>query len=157
MTSVSYRRSIASDTQAVFELVSRSVVRLAPTPYSQEVVDTWMVGRSADDYLNDCSGQLLWIAELDDKPIGFAHGEPGEIVRLFVDANQTSIGAGTGLMQRALKDALPNGSGKVKIEATLNAVSFYQKWGFEKVGEGVFSGRDENLPPIDIVMLEKVF
>ncbi len=157
MTGVSYRRSMASDAPAVFQLVSRSVSRLAPTPYSQDVVDTWMDGRVAEDYLEDCSGQVIWIAELGNKPIGFAHGEPGEVVRLFVDAAHTGLGAGAGLMQRALEDALPDGRGKVKIEATLNAVPFYQKWGFAKVGVGVFSGRDENLPPIDVVMLERVF
>ncbi len=157
MAKVSYRRSTSADAQAVFELVSRSVSRLAPTPYSQEVVDTWMVGRVAGDYLKDCAERVIWIAELDGKPIGFAHGEPGEVVRLFVDADHTGIGAGAGLMQRALEDALPNKYGKVKIEATLNAVPFYQKWGFAKIRDGVFSGRDESLPPIDIAILEKVF
>ncbi|MEP3864833.1 MAG: GNAT family N-acetyltransferase [Paracoccaceae bacterium] len=130
---------------------------MAPAPYSQEVVDTWMIGRIADDYLADCAGEIIWIAELDGKPVGFAHGEPGEIIRLFIDADHTGMGAGAGLMQRALEDALPNGTGKVKIEATLNAVPFYQKWGFTKVGESVFSGRDENLPAIDVVILEKQF
>jgi len=157
MTNVSYRRSNSTDAQTVFELVSRSVSRLAPTPYSQEVVDTWMVGRVASDYHEDCAGEVIWIAELDGKPIGFAHGEAGEVVRLFVDADHTGLGAGAGLMQRALEDALPNKSGKVKIEATLNAVPFYQRWGFAKIGDGVFSGRDNTLPPIDIAILEKVF
>ena len=157
MTNVSYRRSNSADTQTVFELVSRSVSRLAPKPYSQEVVDTWMVGRVAGDYQEDCTREVIWIAELDGKPIGFAHGEAGEVVRLFVDSDHTGLGAGVGLMQRALEDALPNKGGKIKIEATLNAVPFYQRWGFEKVGDGVFSGRDKTLPPIDVAILEKVF
>jgi GNAT superfamily N-acetyltransferase len=116
-----------------------------------------MSGRIAGDYLEDCAGQVIWIAELDDTPIGFAHGEPGEVVRLFVDADHTGRGAGAGLMRRALEDALPDRTGKVRIEATLNAVPFYQKWGFERVGDGVFSGRDASLPPIDVIILEKSF
>jgi GNAT superfamily N-acetyltransferase len=116
-----------------------------------------MVGRDVGDYLPDCARQVIWIAEGDDTPIGFAHGEPGEVMRLFVDADHTGLGAGAGLMQRALEDALPDRTGKVRIEATLNAVPFYQKWGFETVGEGVFSGRDASLPPIDVMLLKKQF
>ena len=32
-------------------------------------------------------------------------------------------------MRRALQDALYQGRGKVRIEATLNAAPFYEKWG----------------------------
>lgn len=137
--------------------MTRSVLRLAPHPYDQGVVDTWMIGRVAEDYRSDCADQCLWIAEMNEKQIGFAHGVLGEVMRLFVDADFVGIGAGAGLMDLALADALQNGLGKVKIDATLNAVPFYKKWGFVEIGTGVFSGRDEELPPIDIVKLEKVF
>lgn len=157
MTTVSYRRSTTTDTQHVFNLVTRSVRQLAPVPYDQDVVDTWMVGRVADDYQADCAERSLWIAEIDQNPVGFSHGIQGEVMRLFVDADYIGVGAGAGLMKRALQDALPNGTGKVRIEATLNAVPFYKKWGFSEIGTGVFSGRDESLPPIKIVILEKWF
>jgi GNAT superfamily N-acetyltransferase len=157
MAHVTYRRSTAADTQAVFNLVARSVQPLAPLPYNQDVVDTWMVGRVAGDYRQDCAEQSIWIAEIDQRQVGFSHGVPGEIMRLFVDADYVGVGAGAGLMQRALQDALPKQTGKVRIEATLNAVPFYKKWSFSEVGTGVFSGRDEALPPIKVVNLEKVY
>ncbi|AKS45172.1 Acetyltransferase, GNAT family [Octadecabacter temperatus] len=157
MTHITYRRSTASDAPEVFDLVTRSILRLAPHPYDQGVVDTWMIGRVAEDYRPDCADQCLWIAEVNEKQIGFAHGVLGEVMRLFVDADFVGIGAGAGLMDLALADALQNGSGKVRIDATLNAVPFYKKWGFIEIGTGVFSGRDEELPPIDIVKLERMF
>ncbi len=102
MTHITYRRSKAADTQTVFDIVARSVRHLAPVPYNQDVVDTWMVGRVADDYREDCGEQKIWIAELDQKQIGFSHGVPGEVLRLFVDADFAGLGVGAGLMERAL-------------------------------------------------------
>ena len=149
-----YRRSTLDDAQSVFVLVSASVRRLTPTPYSAEVVATWMSGRVAADYNQDCRNQEIWIAESMGHPIGFSHGVPGEVKRLFVDANHIGKGAGAGLMRLALDDAMAQGTTTVRIEATLNAVPFYQAWGFKEVGHGVFPGRTEDLPAIDVVILE---
>ncbi|KIC08332.1 hypothetical protein RA19_20380 [Leisingera sp. ANG-M1] len=155
--SLCYRRSGSADAETVFDLVTASVSRLTPAPYPPQVVASWMAGRSPADYLADCSNGEIWIAEAGGRPVGFSHGVPGEIKRLFVAAGDTGRGAGAGLMQRALEDALPNGSGHVRIEATLNAVPFYAKWGFSETGRGVFPGRDPNLPQIDVVILERTF
>lgn len=153
---ISYRRSTADDTQAVFDLVTASVRRLAPVPYSQEVIDTWMVGRKVEDYQLDCAQGLVWLAETGGRPVGFSQGEPSEVKRLFVDADFTGLGIGAGLMERALDDARSGNRKAIVIEATLNAVPFYKKWGFVEVSEGIFPGR-EGLPPIRIVRLSACF
>lgn len=151
---VTYRRSTGADAEAVFALTAASVARLAPDPYPPEVVATWMAGRSPDDYRADCAAGRLWIAECGGVALGFAHGEPGEVKRLFVDAAQVGRGLGAGLMRRALADAMAGGTTRVRIEATLNAVPFYRRWGFAEVGRGVFAKR-EGLPAIDVVLLER--
>ncbi|QDG75117.1 GNAT family N-acetyltransferase [Labrenzia sp. PHM005] len=153
---ISYRRSNADDTQAVYNLVMASVRRLAPVPYSQEVIDTWMEGRRVEDYQPDCAQGLVWLAEAGDRPVGFSQGEPGAVKRLFVDADFVGLGIGADLMERALKDALSGNMKTIVIEATLNAVPFYKKWGFVEVNEGIFPGR-EGLPPIRIVRLTACF
>ncbi|MBN9670630.1 GNAT family N-acetyltransferase [Roseibium aggregatum] len=150
---ITYRRSTADDAEAVFALVGASVRTLSPDPYPREVVATWMAGRASDDYLEDCRNQQIWIAELGSVPIGFAHGVPGELKRLFVDADHAGRGVGAALLERALRDTTPDGHGIVKIEATLNAAPFYEKWGFKEVGRSVFPGRDEGLPQIDVIVM----
>lgn len=153
---ITYRRSKAEDRAAIFSLVSASTRRLAPIPYSQEVVDSWMHGRTIEDYRSDCEKGLIWIAELKQQAIGFSHGEPGEVKRLFVHADFVGYGVGAALMRLALEDARSNGNNEVIIEATLNAVPFYKKWGFVEIGNGVFPGR-ENLPAIKTVRLKASF
>ncbi len=156
-SNVIYRRSTAEDAEAVFHLLAASVRHLAPTPYSQEVIDTWMVGTVVDDYRNECANQQIWIAELARFPVGFAQAFPGEIKRLFVHADHAGKGIGSSLMERALNDALPAGAGTVKIFALLNAAPFYKKWGFQEIGRTVLPDRDEGLPPIDMIEMENVF
>lgn len=150
---ISYRRSRKADAKAVFDLVSASVARLAPVPYAPEVVETWMHGRSVSDYVADCQSQEIWIAEAEAIPIGFAHGIPGEVLRLFVAADQVGKGVGLCLFERALEDARTNWDAPVTIEATLNAVPFYKRFGFVEVGPSIFGGRGAELPEIQTVIL----
>lgn len=153
---VIYRRSTGADAETVFSLTGDSVRRLAPDPYPPEVVATWMTGRTPEDYRPDCAEGKVWIAEADGVTLGFALGEPGEVKRLFVRADHAGRGLGQALMERALADARAAGDRLIRIEATLNAVAFYRRWGFAEVGRGVFPGR-EGLPPIAVVLLEARF
>ncbi len=153
---VIYRRSTAEDAEAVFHLIAASVRHLAPEPYSQEVIDTWMAGADTDYYLRDCTDRLIWIAEFAGVPIGMAQASPGEIKRLFIDSDHAGKGIGSRLMELVLNDALPSGTGTVKILALLNAAPFYEKWGFREIARTVLPDRDEGLPPIDIIEMEKV-
>ncbi|WP_282607357.1 GNAT family N-acetyltransferase [Pelagibius sp. Alg239-R121] len=157
MSAALYRRSNASDAETLFELTAKSVSELSPAFYSAEVVETWMAGRSPETYRDDCANEAVTIAEINDKPAGFSHAVPGEVVRLFVDVKYTGFGIGAELMRRALRDALPTGSGLVKIDATLNAAPFYRKWGFTEVGRSVFPNRGPKLPVIDTIVVEQIF
>ncbi|MCK7612255.1 GNAT family N-acetyltransferase [Roseibium sediminicola] len=116
-----------------------------------------MSGRHVEDYRAECASGAIWVVESGGKAVGFAQGVPGEVKRLFVDAAAVGLGAGAGLMERALADARAGGVDLVRIDATLNAVSFYEKWGFRETGRGVFPGRTAPLPQIDVVLLEKRF
>ena len=86
-----YRRSTELDAQAVFDLVPASVACLAPDFYPQDVIDTWMEGCVAADYLDDCARGVLWIAEDASGPIRFAHGEMGEVKRLSMIPNAAGL------------------------------------------------------------------
>ena len=156
MPDVNFRRSCGGDAETVCRLTSAAVARLAPETYPQEVVATWMVGRSPADYAAACAAGEMWLAEIPEGPAGFAHAVPGELIRLFVDARCHGSGIGAGLMQRALQDAIPAGGGTVRIDATLNAVPFYRRWGLQEQGRGCFPGR-AGLPDIEVIHLAAEF
>lgn len=156
MKSCQVRRSCRSDAETVFNLTQAAVARLVPQFYTREIVETWMDGRVPGDYAEDCAAGSIWIAETMGRPAGYAHAVPGEILRLFVDAACQGTGIGAALMRLALQDAVPEGGGTVRIEATLNAVPFYSRWGFREQGRGCFAGR-EGLPDLEVVHLAADF
>lgn len=154
---VDYRRSRAGDAKAVFEIIPRCVEDLAPAPYPQEVVDSWMEGRSVSDYKGDCANGAIWIAEANGQPIGFGHGAPGVIRRLFVLPDYAGRGIGTQLLDLALKDARANNETTVRVAATLNGASFYEPWGFRTLHKDVFQERPRHLPPIEVMVMQASF
>ncbi len=153
---------------AVFAITENAVQRLSPAPYAPEVVATWMANRSPDYYQSACASGAVWMAELNGEPVGYSQGIPGEILRLFVAGQAMGRGIGRSLMRKAMTQALErpveNGCTRlrktdahegmriVRVDASLGAVSFYQKWGFHEVARGTVPGR-EDLPTIDIVRM----
>jgi len=151
---VTYRRSSAEDAEVVFELTAAAVAPLALEPYPTEVVETWMTGRTAETYREDCASGTLWIAEADGRAAGYCHAVPGEVIRLFVAPLFGGKGIGRNLMVRALADARAGWRGPIRIDATLNAVSFYRQWGFVVRAEGIFPGRPRHVPDIAVKIME---
>ncbi len=77
----------------------------------------------------------MYVVELDNRIIGFSHVVPGEIVGLFVHPEFSKQGVGTLLIKHAMQKARVDYNGPIKIEATLNAQEFYEKFGFKKASE----------------------
>ncbi|MEM6500035.1 MAG: GNAT family N-acetyltransferase [Pseudomonadota bacterium] len=154
-SSISVRRSNAEDAAAVFRLMSTSVQNLTPKPYSKAVIDSWMHGVEVNSYHNVCSEGKIWIAEVGKAAVGFAQGIPGEIKYLFVDVTHAGRGIGHSLMEHAWRDARNGPQAKIEILALLNAVPFYEKWGFRGVERTTLPDRGEGLPSIEIFKMEK--
>ncbi|MEW6130967.1 MAG: GNAT family N-acetyltransferase [Acidobacteriota bacterium] len=70
------------------------------------------------------------------------HSEnPIELARIYVSQDFIGSGVGAKLMQRCLDEAKSLGHQSIYLgvwEHNLKAQSFYQKWGFQKVGEHPF-------------------
>lgn len=79
------------------------------------------------------------IAEIDGNPAGFIlllpFGEYLELEALFISPNLIGRGVGQNLFERATSWAKANGYRYLQTTADPNAVGFYQKQGFEKIGE----------------------
>ncbi len=102
--------------------------------------------------LND-RGSVFLIAEVDNEPVGYTRlrqdpppdcikgVHPIEIVRLYSVKEWIGRGVGAALMQACLNEALHEGHDVIWLdvwEKNPRAITFYQKWGFVKVGEQGF-------------------
>jgi putative acetyltransferase len=139
------------DCDAIFRTHRDSVERLCAAHYSPAQLAMWMAGRSPAMYREAIERGALWVAG-DDGMAGFVENDGDELSKLFVSGACAGRGVGAALLAVSL-DAIFAGAAMARLEATRNALPFYQKHGFVVTGEGYFS-RGNSPVRIEIVKME---
>jgi N-acetylglutamate synthase-like GNAT family acetyltransferase len=114
--------------------------------YTKKQIEAWLEGRSPEGYEGIKKGEM-YVAEDDNKIVGFGHAIPGEVVAVFVDPTFHKKGIGKQLLDYGVKIA-SKVKKKVNVESTINAESFYKKHGFVKVKDDVCIRRGVEIPII---------
>ncbi|MFN0041773.1 MAG: GNAT family N-acetyltransferase [Alphaproteobacteria bacterium] len=146
------RPARAEDAAAIVEVTQLSVEGLARGHYSGAQIEGWTRGRDASYYRAAIALGRMHVAELDGRLVGFVDSVPGEVTRLFILPEIARRGLGRRLMELGLVEARKGHAGKLRIEATRNAVAFYERFGFAVTGHGIFS-RGAGNPDIEIVQM----
>jgi GNAT superfamily N-acetyltransferase len=141
------------DGQSVLELTLASVKALAKDYYTAEIIANWMGERNSAYYEKLISNGLMIVTEQDGVVVGFVDAEPGELTRLFILPSAAGSGLGKRLLQIGIERARRGHKGPIKVEATLNAVGFYEKHGFKEIGRG-YASHSVGGPPIAIIHME---
>lgn len=152
--SIIIRPACTADADAIADLTQRSVEGLAHGHYSQAQIEGWTRGRGAEYYRAAIAAGRMHVAEDAGRLVGFVDAVPGEVTRLFILPEVAGRGLGRRLMDIGLVEARRGHVGKLRIEATRNAVAFYEKFGFAVTGHGLFS-RGAGNPDIEIVHMEE--
>lgn len=141
------------DGQSAFDVTWLSARGLATSHYSADEIANWMGERNAAYYEELISHGRMIVAEQKGVIVGFVDAEPGELTRLFVLPSASGVGLGGRLLQAGLAQARRSHEGPIRLEATLNAVGFYERHGFRKKGEG-YASHTLGGPPLAIVHME---
>lgn len=129
------RQATVDDRDVLYRIHMNSVQTLCARSYSAQQIDSWFEGRSSDDYIGAIKWGGDWIATIKDEPVGFIEFFTKTISMLYVLGRYSGRGIGRSLMEHALA-TMPGEQGRITLEALLNAVPFYERFGFEKVGYG---------------------
>ena len=125
------RPARAGDGASVFQITRDSIAGLAGDYYSERQIRNWMGARTPEFYENLISRGRMFVAVREDgKAVGFVDTVPGEVTRMFILPEAAGHGLGSDLLALGLAKASEEFSGPIKVEATLNAVRFYEKHGF---------------------------
>ncbi len=110
--------------------------------YSPIEIRAWLLGRHPQAYWQAVlAGEDYWIADYDGTPIGFASKRQDELLSLFVAPAWQRSGVGSLLL--GYKDRL----GEIwQLKATLNAVGFYQRFGFQTIATAYQEKRRVRIP-----------
>ncbi|MCA9889024.1 MAG: GNAT family N-acetyltransferase [Anaerolineae bacterium] len=83
-----------------------------------------------EDVISDVNEGLAYVDILDDQVVGLGMLVEGEIKRMYVDPAYQGRGIGSRIMSALLDAAREQGLRHVRVEASLNGISFYERQGF---------------------------
>ena len=135
--------AIANDASAIAELHFASVHHFAVSVYPSEVLDLWSpapderrIKRFHDAIVSDA--EVVVTAEVGGSLVGFGTIVPAseELRALYVHPTFAGRGIGSALLAHLESLARKQGNRSLNLKASLNAVEFYRKRGFEVVRPG---------------------
>lgn len=156
MTAFSIRAATALDAQLLRDLAMRTFCDTFAEGSSAEDMDVYLQTAFAletvkAEILDECNLFLLLFS--DERPYGYAKLRRGtreacvqgdrviELERLYVDRSVLRRGYGSALMEAAIARAVELGCDAIWLgvwEHNERAIAFYERWGFERVGEHPF-------------------
>jgi putative acetyltransferase len=145
------REATDRDAERIHEVHVASVRGLCGAAYEPKVIDGWLRGRSAAGYTRGIGDGAMLVAELDAVVVGFCHAMQDEIIALFVHPASAGQGVGAALLSTGLERAARSGRA-VRLESTLNAVAFYERFGFRALGRSTVRRNDVDIP---VVLMER--
>lgn len=127
------------DGQALYDVTHLSILASGQAFYSSEQLAGWMGARTAETYETIIAKGNVMVAERDGQILAFVDTEGGEVTRLFLLPEATGSGLGKHLLELGIERIKREYKGDIRVEATLNAESFYAHHGFKAVERGFFS------------------
>lgn len=131
------RRARQEDKEAIWRVHGRAIRETCASHYSQEVIQIWADGLRPEKYGEAIESYEFFVAEEDGVVVGFGELGPaaGEIQGLYVSPDVKGRGVGWKLLCTLEERARAYGLESLRLTSSLNAVSFYERAGFEAVGE----------------------
>lgn len=149
------RSARIGDGAAAFDITRQSVEGLAGDFYTEQQIKGWMGTRTPEFYEALIARGRMFVAEREDGTVvAFVDTVPGEVTRMFILPEAAGQGLGSRLLALGIENASEGFSGLVKVEATLNAVRFYEKHGFVILHHAL-SSHDVGGATFEIVHMER--
>ena len=116
----------------------RAIMALAGDRYTVAECESWAAGLKARTYIRIAErDEFFWVAQMPHGPLGgfcsftMRPKRVGEICGLYTDPSFQGQGIASALMRQAEDDLADTGATSIKINASLAAESFYQRFGYE--------------------------
>jgi putative acetyltransferase len=135
------RAASTNDLEAVARIHRDSILELCKTHYSPEQLADWTSALRPAAYVALLSSHHMFVADASGELAGFGVLDPntGLVNATYVSPRAVGRGIGRALLEAMEADAMKGGFGQTCLNATLNAVGFYERLGY--VSHGVDRNR----------------
>lgn len=138
------RPATREDRDALPALHTAAVEAFGPNGYDPEQVRAWAKSddRSPEDYAVDAACEHFTVAVRAGAVAGFGHVvlDAGAVHAVYVHPGHADHGVGSALLAELEGYARGRGLSMLALQSSLNAVGFYERSGYERVGESESHG-----------------
>jgi putative acetyltransferase len=139
------RAARPADAEDICGLHIAAVRTLCGPFYEAAVIDGWLRGRTPQGYMHGITSARIFVAESAGQVVGWGDAHAGEVDAIFVHPHSSRRGVGSSLLARAIEVA-ESGAATVRVDSTLNATPFYERFGFRVVRQGTQRRNDVDVP-----------
>jgi len=131
-SNLSLRPMLPTDMPQLAEIFRASVEELAAEDYSESQREAWASAVDDEDgFAKKLGGQLTLIATLSGDPVGFISlAGTDRLDMLYVHPAAAGQGVGAMLADAVERLAAGRGAAKLKVDASDNALGFFEKRGY---------------------------
>jgi N-acetylglutamate synthase-like GNAT family acetyltransferase len=131
------RRPIFSDARKVHEMHMASIRDLCASSYSSEAIKAWSGREYREDLrINTFINDYVLVIANEESIFGYCHLKPnGYLDALYLSKDIAGNGYGKRLLHLCIAKCLDLRLGLISLDSTLNAQSFYAKFGFLNKGD----------------------
>jgi len=162
---VTVREATPADRARIRECHVAAIRARGPDAYDERQVAAWAAkGDPAEDYPVEADGHYYVVAELptdgeaERDVVGFGHLVPteSEIRAVYVHPDADGRGVGTAILDALEARARDLRLDDLSLSASLNAVGFYERAGYETTGSETYSTvHDGETVDLDVVTMTK--
>lgn len=124
------RPYLPADAPALAALFQASIEALAADDYSEAQLAAWAAAEDEGAFGRRLSEALTIVATVEGQPAGFASLAKDRIDMLYVDPDHAGEGVGSRLCEALEKLAANRGVATLSVDASDNALGFFQSRGF---------------------------
>jgi putative acetyltransferase len=133
------RRAEAADEEALAHIRRSAILALAVPTLSIEQAETWAMHAAADRVARAIREHDVWVA-VAGSAIGWVELDRDRIAALYVLPSWSRQGVGAGLLAQAEAAIRSAGYATARLEASQNALDFYLRRGYLRVGPPTADG-----------------
>ena len=126
------RRARQEDSDSIGSVHTAAVRGIRSGVYTSEEIQAWAVPKKPSSYEESISSKEFFVAEHEGAIVGFGvlNQENSEVEAVYVTPEAGRRGTGLELLRKLEERASDLGLRQLRLNASLNAVAFYQRAGY---------------------------